>query len=201
MGMGKGTYAIIKTGVMSLILAGIVFCQPSLAHADRYGTKPAQVVSPANQSVLRKADTGGQEWGTTKSFFIVDTHLDPVVKPPVSVLIHFVGAAIHNRANQGRHLRAKHYIQNENKKGWYALAGAGGHAVTLKPGLSAETDAVRLQRRAKVGVAQVGVARDIGGGRVILGYLRSPSERDALLPFARSQKGQDLAALTLTIKR
>ncbi|MDQ7018749.1 MAG: hypothetical protein Q9M33_06250 [Robiginitomaculum sp.] len=185
---------------MSLILAGAVLCLPALAQAGDYGTEPSQATSSATLSEQRKADTGGQEWNATKSIFIVDTHMDPVVKPPVSVLMHFVSAAMHKRAAKGQHLRIKHYIPGENKKSWYALAGAGGHAVALNPGAPIESDALRLQRRAKIGVAQVGVARDIGGGRVILGYLRSPSARDALLPFARSQKGQDLAALTLTIK-
>ncbi|PHS26094.1 MAG: hypothetical protein COA85_06255 [Robiginitomaculum sp.] len=187
--------------MISFILTGTIFCLPALAQASDHTTKAGQGTLPSHLEGLRKAGSGSQIWPTQKPAFIVYTHLDPAMKVPVSVLVHIVGAALQRHAIKGHKLFIKHYIQGENKKSWYALAGAGGHAVALKPGSPIESDGLRLQGRAKIGVAQLGMARDIGGGRVILGYLRNNTRRDALIPYSTRKERQNMAALTLTIKR
>jgi len=201
MGMGKRTYASVKNGVMPFILASAVFCSPVLAHAGDHISKAVQGTSFSKLAKFRAVGTGGQAWHAEKSAFIVDAHMHQVMKPPVSVLMHFVSVAIHKQAIKGHKLFIERYIQGENKKSWYAIAGAGGHAVALKSGAPIKSDGLRLQRRAKIGVAQLGVARDIGGGRVTLGYLRNNTRRDALIPYNTRKERQDMAALTLTIKR
>jgi hypothetical protein len=187
--------------MISLVLTGTVLCLPALAQAGEPASKTAQGTSSSSLANLREAGTEGQTWSAEKSAFIVDTRVNLVMKAPVSVLMHFVGVAIHKRAIKGHKLFIERYIQGENKKSWYAMAGAGGHAVALKPGTPIESDGLRLQRRAKIGVAQLGMARDIGSGRVTLGYLRNNTSRDALIPYSTRKERQNMAALTLTIKR
>ena len=98
-------------------------------------------------------------------------------------------------------LKLKRYVRGESRERWYAVAGAGSGAVALMPGAPIEPQGLRLQKRAKIGDAQLGVARDIGAGRVTLGYMRHNSDRNSLTPYYTRQKRQNLAALTLTFKR
>jgi hypothetical protein len=94
----------------------------------------------------------------------------------------------------------KSYAHGENLNRWYALAGAGSGAIILMPDMPKDAQALRLQKRAKIGAAQLGIARDVGDGRVTLGYLRGATRRDRLAPHLSHAKRQNFAALTLMFK-
>jgi hypothetical protein len=94
----------------------------------------------------------------------------------------------------------KSYAHGENLNRWYALAGAGSGAIILMPDMPKDAQALRLQKRAKIGAAQLGIARDVGDGRVTLGYLRGATRRDRLAPHLPHAKRQNFAALTLMFK-
>lgn len=105
---------------------------------------------------------------------------------------------VRREASQGVIL--KPYAHGESLNRWYALVGAGSGAVILMPDMPKDAQALRLQKRAKIGAAQLGIARDVGAGRVTLGYLRGATRRDRLAPHLPHAKRQNFAALTLMFK-
>lgn len=124
---------------------------------------------------------------------------------PSPVITYYGPTARHAKITQtptasrkGFHLRR--YARGENEDGWYAIAGAGSGAVALLSGAALDTDNMRLQKRAKIGTGQLGFARNVGNGRMTLGYLRHDNDRDALVPYYAGPGSQNLAALTLSFK-
>jgi len=117
--------------------------------------------------------------------------------------VHYQGKAVRMpvRKRENKVITLKPYAHGENLNRWYALVGAGSGAIILMPDMPTDAQALRLQKRAKIGAAQLGVARDVGGGRVTLGYLRGATRRDGLAPQLSHAKRQSFAALTLMFKR
>ncbi len=132
--------------------------------------------------------------------FYVQIEPAHVQQKPVNIVLHFVSENIDPRSSYRKTRILQRYVRGESGEHWYAVAGAGSGTLALLPGAPVEPEGLRLQKRAKIGSAQLGMARDIGTTRLTLGYLRHENDRDQLVPYYTNVSGQNLAAMTLTLK-
>ncbi len=84
---------------------------------------------------------------------------------------------------------------------WYAVARAGSRAVALVPGQAAQTQRLYLQKRAKIRGGQLGLGRDVGAAKLTVGYLLTNPGRDPLVPYYSGHARQNLAALSLSLRK
>ncbi len=83
---------------------------------------------------------------------------------------------------------------------WYAVASAGSGAIALLPG-HARAQGLYWQKRARIRGGQLGLSRDAGAAKVTVGYLLTNPGRDPLVPFYKGRARQNLAALSLSVRK
>jgi hypothetical protein len=196
MGAGSKTKFRSAFGAQAIAVSALIMIQTSAAWAADPEPRPAH---NAAYKALRPA--GSQKIVPVDPVFWVRRDRQNAQARPVTLVVHVVSSGQYNRPKTLSSALLKRYRQGESRQQWYAMAGAGSGAIALMPGAPVESEGLRLQKRAKIGTAQLGLARDVGAGRVTLGYLHQQTGRDDLTPYQRRPKSQNLAALTLSIKR
>ncbi len=192
---------------LGLVLTGLsAFC-PVLA-ADIAPTPPTEKPQPSNPGLRSSAQSAFYGKDQAALAFIVQNENAqswPALhdkKTGLYRMVHAFGSKLavwkHHAAKKTLQ-RSIRYGQSETR--WHAYVGAGSRAMVLIPGEAKNLDGLHLQRRQAVGEAQLGMVRNIGKGRVTLGYLRYKNKRPDLMRPDISAARQDYAALTLSFRQ
>ena len=86
-------------------------------------------------------------------------------------------------------------------KRWYAVASAGSGALAFVAGHASKAQGLYVQKRAQIRGGQLGLARNVGAAQVTIGYLHTSPDRDPLVPYYTGRARQNLAALSLTLRK
>ncbi len=187
---GKQGYTGVLPGIMMSLMASVCLIAPAAGET----AKSTQGITDG----LREEGAGGDTW--VAPVFYVDVMPTHIQSKPVNIILHFVNEDRKVQPALPQSRIVQRYAHGESGERWYAVAGAGSGTLALLSPALVEQTVLRLQKRTKIGTAQLGMARDMGSARVTLGYLRHDDDRNDLVPFYTGTNGQNLAAMTLTLK-
>lgn len=198
MGNGKRTFSRHFRQTLAIIVVTSLVAGPLIASASAASSEQEPIATQSQSQNLSTGSARALTWRKSGGFVKIVSSRS--IQNSITGAPLVTNGVTYTYLTRHKAPKLQRFLQGDGRERWYAMAGAGSSAVILLPGAVIEAEGLRLQKRAKIGSVQLGLSRDIGDGRVTLGYLRNISQRDRLVPYYTRKTRQNLAALTLTFK-